>query len=893
MIRIGIFFGGKSREREISFAGGRTVYDSLDKSIFDPVPIFIDGMGNMIEIDWEYIYKGTIRDFFPPARFTPTEEHRFQIYTESLGSKANEADLLNSIGTHLYVEDLHKRIDVAFLALHGPYGEDGYLQGLLDYHNIPYTGSGVHASAVGISKALQKKLMKAAGIQVNNFTSFSRFEFDKDPEQCYQRVKDLNFPVVVKASSQGSSIGVHFLTENNFKAFQKIVNQALFRKELLRSEWQELNEEDQEQFARNLFDLQHGLGLPVLINRKMVYMHHEAITEINDHFSTHNQVLLESLHGENKIVVEEKLSGKEFSCIVVRDEHGKAVALPPTEIRKKHDLFDYRSKYLPGITRKVTPIEIADALIAKIRENCTELFEFLEFDVYARIDGFITEQGEVFLNDPNTTSGMMPSSFFFHQAAEIGLSPTQFLSYIVHQSIVERRNQAYDPFKLEQLLKTLDTSLHKATDAKDEKKRVGVIFGGYSSERHISVESGRNVFEKLSSSGKYDTIPIFLTKDENDEIALYQVPINLMLKDNADDIRDKIAAFKIAPIIDQIIDEANAITGKFAGKEYDFYPRRIELSELSNKVDFAFMALHGRPGEDGTLPLELEKYGIPYNGSGPKSSSTTIDKYATNEILLNNGVLVAKHRMVFKEDWINDATGLFDQIESEYAYPFIAKPADDGCSSAVKKIKTRKELEDFSEAIFRNELELTTQQCDNLGLKVNEEFPLKKGYLIEELISSNGAAHFLEITGGMLIYPGNDGNMTYEVFESSEAVAEGGILSLEEKFLAGEGQNITPARYAGSAEENRTISAHVKAALAKTANLLNVEGYCRIDAFVRIFSPEKVEVIVIEINSLPGLTPATAIFHQAALANLKPAEFLDRLITIGTERQQQKVGARA
>ena len=70
-MRIGIIFGGQSREREISFAGGRTVYDNLNKSLFTPVPIFIDSLGNFILLDWQYLYKGTIRDFYPSAETLP------------------------------------------------------------------------------------------------------------------------------------------------------------------------------------------------------------------------------------------------------------------------------------------------------------------------------------------------------------------------------------------------------------------------------------------------------------------------------------------------------------------------------------------------------------------------------------------------------------------------------------------------------------------------------------------------------------------------------------------------------------------------------------------------------------------------------------------------------
>jgi UDP-N-acetylmuramate--alanine ligase len=142
MINVGIFFGGPSREREISFAGGRTVYDNLDKALFHPIPIFVDSHRRFIELDWSYIYKGTIRDFFPPVDELPPSPHHFQVYLESLGNLAEEDydRLIRKVGTPLTIEQLPQRIDLAFLALHGEYGEDGQLQGLLSSLRIPYTG---------------------------------------------------------------------------------------------------------------------------------------------------------------------------------------------------------------------------------------------------------------------------------------------------------------------------------------------------------------------------------------------------------------------------------------------------------------------------------------------------------------------------------------------------------------------------------------------------------------------------------------------------------------------------------------------------------------------------------------------------------------------------------
>src|SRR5690606_18679019 len=94
-------------------------------------------------------------------------------------------------------------------------------------------------------------------------------------------------------------------------------------------------------------------------------------------------------------------------------------------------------------------------------------------------------------------------------------------------------------FAIKTLLKKLDKDIRILQEVGAKKTAVGVIMGGFSSERHISVESGRNIYEKLSSSTKYSPIPIFLTGNE-EKHELYILPINVMLKDNADDIKEKI-----------------------------------------------------------------------------------------------------------------------------------------------------------------------------------------------------------------------------------------------------------------------------------------------------------------------------------------------------------------
>ncbi len=944
MLKVGIIFGGPSREREISFAGGRTVYDNLNKSLFEAVPLFVDSHRNFILLDWQYVYKGTIRDFYPPVSALPDSPNQFQVYLESLADLAPDARdaMMRQVGRPIALIELADLMDVAFLALHGNFGEDGQIQGLLEALNIPYTGSGIRASSIGMDKAFQKKIMSAAGFPCPNIIEIKKGEWTQGVSNDFYKniIEKTGFPIVIRPANQGSSIGVAIIDEREGETrFSEAVDAAFFRLRITANEWTNYSEEEKIQYLRRLGDIREGIGFPVDVVHppapseggdfslrekhlasdspplegstttlspplegstttlspplegaggwttapyKTIYHPENLLTFLNDYFTKNNTTLtLESHLTEQVVIAEEFIDGQEFSCIVLRQEDGTATALPPTEIIKGKEVFDYRSKYLAGLSRKETPIRLPDAQINEIRSECERLFGYLEFNTYARIDGFIKANGTIYLNDPNTTSGMLPSSFFFHQAAEIGLNPSQFLTYIIRASLQERMNNSLEISKIQTLIQQLDDSINSLKSNTIEKKKIAVILGGYSSERHISVESGRNIYEKLASSDKYEPIPIFLTGSA-ENIELYQIPINLLLKDNADDIRDKIYTYKKHPVVEQIKTECSALTQKYASANVVFEPKKISYQELKNMADATFIALHGRPGEDGTLQGIFDTIGLAYNGSPPDSAATTINKYETLQKLKTEGFSVTEQLLVAKADFIKNADAAVDDIEAKFNYPLIAKPLDDGCSSAVKMIKTREEMTAYLRGIFRHKNEEFVSQKDSTILKLlpKEEFPHKEVALIEALITQGDAKHFLEVTGGLLTKRVN-GKAEYEIFEPSEALSEGEILSLEEKFLAGEGQNITPARFADNQEDYTYIAAQVKADLQRAAKILNVQGYARIDAFVRVYEDNKAETIIIEVNSLPGMTPATCIFHQTAINGYKPYDFIDRILEYG------------
>ncbi|MCB0662149.1 MAG: D-alanine--D-alanine ligase [Saprospiraceae bacterium] len=886
MIRIGIFFGGPSREREISFAGGRTVYDNLNKSLFEPVPIFIDGQGHFIRLDWQYIYKGTIRDFYPPVAALPPSPNNFQIYSESLGtlSEAEWDALIEKVGKRIQPNELPKIMDFAFLALHGEFGEDGQIQGLMESLKIPYSGSGIRACSIGMDKVFQKRLMSAGGFDSPEVFQITRAEWKNGAvDAFFERAgNEIGWPLVIRPANQGSSIGVAILEKDDITSFEKAINRAFFIETITADFWKNLDQNEKVGYLRGLTDIRDGLGFPLTNGQHTFFHPEELLLSLDEHFSKkEDAVLLEGFLSEQRVLLESFIQGKEFSCIVVRLEDGSVTALPPTEIVKGKELFDYRSKYMPGLSRKVTPIELPDDAIQSIRKECVRLFDYLEFNTYARIDGFYAENGKIFLNDPNTTSGMLPSSFFFHQAAEIGLNPSQFLTYIIRTSLWERINTSMSfRIRWEQTLSTLDNALMALRQNKLNRKKIAVIMGGYSFERHISVESGRNIFEKLASSSKYEPIPVFLSK-KGDGHELYQMPINLLLKDNADDIRDKILGFKHHPIVEDIKEACTQLTEKYASNDVVFEPQLLSYQDLAEKVDGVFIALHGRPGEDGEVQARLEEVGLPYNGSNQDASQITINKFETLKILRAHGFPTANQILVDKDKFQTNGNTCLDEIESAIAYPLIAKPVDDGCSSAVKMIKNREQLAAFLRLIFRVDDVTEEQDRAILSLHPKEEFPAKEAALIESLITANGAMKFLEITGGMLTHIDENREITYEVFEPSEALASGEVLSLEEKFLAGEGQNLTPSRFSDNTADYTYIAAQVKGDLEKAARILGVTGYCRIDAFVRIFPDNKAETIIIEVNSLPGMTPATCIYHQAAINGYKPYQFIDQILEFG------------
>jgi D-alanine-D-alanine ligase len=346
-LRVGVLMGGRSVEKEVSFNSGRTICDHLDSSSYETIPLFQKQSGELFVLPMRFLHRGKISDF--ENKLTDAEKIRW--------------------------DDLKKIVDFVYIALHGRYAEDGTIQGLLEVLNIPYLGSKIFASAIGMDKAIQKDFLRTNGIRVPSGIVITPQEIEQlSNENLVDRLQKngISFPCIVKPHKEGSSLGMTVVTQ--------------------------------------------------------VEQLHHALQRASE------------IHAEKKqsVIIEEKIEGMEFTCIILTDyKTGDYILLPPTEIVHEAGtlFYDYEQKYMPGRATKFTPARCDQSAIAKIHDVCLKTMQILEFKNIARIDGFLTPTGDVVIIDPNTLTGMAPSSALFNQAACVGMNHTRLINHLIETEL--------------------------------------------------------------------------------------------------------------------------------------------------------------------------------------------------------------------------------------------------------------------------------------------------------------------------------------------------------------------------------------------------------------------------------------------------------------------------
>ena len=263
-------------------------------------------------------------------------------------------------------------VDVVFPLLHGPFGEDGTIQGLLDLADVRYVGSGVTASAVMMDKHVMKVLLASAGLPVGPYTVITDKEWRRDKAAAMDAVHGLSWPVFVKPARAGSSMGITKVSDP----------EAL----------------------------------------------EAAIEAAREH--------------DPKVVVEAAVFGREIECGVL-EGHGtdptRTSELGECIVVQNHEFYDYEAKYLAaGDVRLETPADVPQEVADRIREMAARAFDVAGCEGLARVDFFLTETGDVLVNEVNTMPGFTPHSMYPRMWAASGMTYPELIDELIDLAL-ERR----------------------------------------------------------------------------------------------------------------------------------------------------------------------------------------------------------------------------------------------------------------------------------------------------------------------------------------------------------------------------------------------------------------------------------------------------------------------
>jgi D-alanine-D-alanine ligase len=394
-IKVGILFGGKSAEHEVSLQSAKNVCEALDRSKFDPVLIGIDKKGK-----W-HLYPNDhflLNDTNPsaislnpsgdPVALIPGSEglllphHPLSLLKQTCPSEnsgndrgSQRADSIQETQLDVVLPSVaplpnaalshpHSplpNVDVIFPILHGPFGEDGTVQGLLKLAEVPFVGPGVLGSAVGMDKDVMKRLFRDAGIPIGKFLVFKSHE----PFPSFSEITSaLGTPVFVKPANMGSSVGVSK--------------------------------------ARD------GAGFTAAVKDAFQY--------------------------DTKIVIEEFIKGREIECAVLGDEN--PIASVPGEIIPTHEFYSYEAKYLDTNGAKlVIPAKLDGVTRQRIQELSIRAFQTLCCEGLSRIDFLLRENNEPIINEINPMPGFTKISMYPKLWEASGIGYTELITRLIEMAM--------------------------------------------------------------------------------------------------------------------------------------------------------------------------------------------------------------------------------------------------------------------------------------------------------------------------------------------------------------------------------------------------------------------------------------------------------------------------
>jgi len=359
---VAIVFGGRSSEHAVSCATAAGVMQAIDRDAYDVLPIGIAKDGRWVvatdQVGSLELSPGHVPevDGAGAAVLVPlsTTEHSLHVLEPQAPPRALA------------------EVDVVFPLLHGPFGEDGTIQGLLELADIRYVGSGVLASAVMMDKHYMKVVFAGHGLPVGPYVVITDREWLRDPAASLDAVASLGWPVFVKPARAGSSMGI-----------TKVPGPESLRAAI--------------EFARE----------------------HDP-----------------------KVVIEAGIVGREIECGVLEGRDGgppRASEVGEIQVVQGHDFYDFQAKYLAESDVELScPAQVPDQVADEIRRVAVAAFEAAGCEGLARVDCFLTEHGDVVLNEINTMPGFTPLSMFPMMWAASGVDYPQLIDELIQLALARR-----------------------------------------------------------------------------------------------------------------------------------------------------------------------------------------------------------------------------------------------------------------------------------------------------------------------------------------------------------------------------------------------------------------------------------------------------------------------
>ncbi|WP_019876399.1 D-alanine--D-alanine ligase family protein [Sporichthya polymorpha] len=364
--RVAVIFGGRSSEHAVSCVSAGSVLRAIDRTAYEVVPIGISTEGGWVlavdDPDQLVIRDGKLPqvDATRPAVVLPGDPtaRALTVFDESQPSGA--------LG----------EIDVVFPVLHGPYGEDGTIQGLLEMADLPYVGSGVLSSAVSMDKAHMKVALAGAGLPVCDYVVVTARRWKTENAAVRDEIAALGWPVFVKPARAGSSVGI--------------------------SKVKRPEDLDAAMAAAQEWDPK------VIVEATVIGREIEC-------------GVLEGVVGPDGV-------------------QGPPEASVTAEIRVLGDreFYDFEAKYLDDSTELTVPADLDEAVAAKVRALSVQAFEALSCESLARVDFFVCADGSVLVNEVNTMPGFTPVSMFPRMWAASGVDYPTLVDRLLRTALQRR-----------------------------------------------------------------------------------------------------------------------------------------------------------------------------------------------------------------------------------------------------------------------------------------------------------------------------------------------------------------------------------------------------------------------------------------------------------------------